>query len=160
MRWETGRQGKGTIAYVDVAGVGRYLVKWSSVDERYVALLNNETTTYKARTMEAVQRQVERAVLAIENMDREQEATVALPDYENIERRILASEKSGRLPLEDMEAFADEVCRQARHYAQNRRHIVLTDIYLALETVARKCAQLQNRVKELEDRYERDDHRS
>lgn len=65
-----------------------------------------------------------------------------------------------RGPPPDMEEYAEELYGQAQQYAANKRYIVLLDVYLALESCARKCAELDRRVRELENRYERDDHRS
>lgn len=55
-----------------------------------------------------------------------------------------------RGPPKDMEAHAEELYKQAQHYIADEKHVVLTDIYLAIESCARKCAELERRVKELE----------
>lgn len=58
--------------------------------------------------------------------------------------------EANRRGPDDMDAYADTLLKQAQHYAPDKKHIVLTDLYVALEQIARECAYLRRRVAELE----------
>lgn len=157
MIWQRTKTMRGGGVYADVDGVGRYLIRWIVGDQEWRAYLNGKRTTYAAKTVGDVQKMVERVDAALDQFEREQAVTLVVEDPDGA---LPPPDGSGRGPPKDMEEFSEEVYKQAQHYAPEKKHIVLTDIYLAIEGCARKCVELERRVKELEDRYERDDHRS
>lgn len=144
------------------------MVRWVRDEGKYRAFLNGKKTVY-AGSAPDVKMLVERATEAVEEFERKQKVTVTLAGPEKDElnsgseliaemveldppERVVAGENSldvhsGRRPPPNMEAYAEELYEQARNYAANRKHVVLTDIYVALESCARKCAELDRRLR-------------
>jgi signal-transduction protein with cAMP-binding, CBS, and nucleotidyltransferase domain len=93
--------------YADVDGVGRYLIRWLTLDQEYRAFLNGKRTTYAAKTVREVQAMVERVQASIEQFNREHEHDVPITEL----------------------------------------------VEPTLDGLARKCAELERRVAELEEKY-------
>lgn len=176
MIWEK-VSGQRNQIFTDVAGVGRYLIRRSKDDKAYRAFLNGKRTVYTGKTIDEVKVMVERVQASIEQFEREQAVTLTgLVEEQSVVCRrcgqpretcecgelmaaagvLQAGTGNRRGPPPDMEAYAEELYGQAQHYAADKRHIVLTDIYLALESCARKCAELERRVSELEEKRDDD----
>lgn len=161
MIWQRARTSKNQV-YADIDGVGRYLIRWITGNQEYRAYLNGKRTTYAAKTVGDVQKMVERVNEALDQFEREQAVTVSFAETvdEHLDDAVpmvtvnVTDLEPGtgnrRHAPEDMEEYADAIYAQAQHYAVNKRYIVLTDIYLALESCARKCVELERRVRELE----------
>lgn len=131
--------------FADVPGRGRYMVRWVRDEGKYRAFLNGKKTVY-AGSAPDVKMLVERATEAVEEFERQQEVAVTLAGLEKDELNS-GGELVERRPPPNMEAYAEELYEEARNYAANRKNAVLTDIYLALESCARKCAELDRRLR-------------